>query len=217
MILRALALALALVVGSAANVEGSTSFNAYRSTAFSTQATMWYCTAAVEQMIWNTATGRSNHGYTQQHAFYAYGRAHNRYAYSTRGVDPQGVAATLRHYVPQGDWHWYRSTTMQGALRAAADRVKATGLPAVIFVGGGSHVWTLHGFTRDDSGRVTYVRFSGPLYPKQVAYNGWYDLAPNTRKPVSALGGAFFPYRERLAFGDTRWTPWNGYYVVVIP
>jgi hypothetical protein len=101
--------------------------------------------------------------------------------------------------------------------------MRATGLPAVLFVGGGSHVWTMNGYTATAdpaSGAwftVTHVRFSGPHYPKQVARYGWFDLAPNTLRTVARLSAAYFPYREWLAFRDRRATPWNGYYVAVVP
>jgi hypothetical protein len=206
---------LALVV--AGTASASTSFSVFRASAFSTQATYYYCTAAVEQMIWNTATGASSHSATQQAKFYSYGRAHNRYAYPTRGVDPQGVAVTLNHFVPQVSWHVIRGISMQATLKAAAAAIRATGLPVVLFVGGGSHVWSMTGYTLSDSGAVAYVRFSGPLYPKQIAYAGWYDLAPNTQRSVSAFAQVFYRYSEHASFGDYRWTPWNGYFVAVVP
>ena len=58
---------------------------------------------------------------------------------------------------------------------------------------------------------------AGGPHPKQVARYGLFDLAPNTRRSVEKLARAYFPYREWLAFGDSRWTPWNGYYVAVVP
>ena len=214
---------LVLLVTQSVNASTVYSQTIYRSSAFSTQATYSLCTAAVVQNVMNLASGASRHGGTEQQQLYAYGRAHNRYPYAARGVDPQGVEATLDRYVAVADWRQVRSRSLQGVLRIAAQGMRATGLPAVLFVGGGSHVWTMNGYTATAdpaSGAafsITYVRFSGPLYPKQIGRYGWFDLAPNTRKSVAQLPNAYFPYRESLAFGDSRATPWNGYYVAVVP
>ncbi len=217
--------ATALVLLFTQGVEATSvySHTIYRSTAFSTQATLYFCTAAVVQNVMNLATGTSRHGWTEQNKLYAYGRAHNRYAYSSRGVDPQGVEAMLDKYVPAATWRQVKSKSLQAVLRLAAKGMRATKLPAILFVGGGSHVWTMNGYTATAdpaSGaafNVTYVRFSGPLYPKQIGLYGLFDLAPNTRRSVENLARAFFPYREQLAFRDSRYTPWNGYYVAVVP
>ncbi len=217
------ATALVLLFTQGVDASGTYSQVIYRSTAFSTQATYHYCTAAVVQNIMNIASGTSRHGKIEQQALYAYGRANNRYAYSTRGVDPQGVEAMLDRYVPVATWRQVKSKSLQAVLRLAAKGMRATKLPAVLFVAGGSHVWTMNGYTATAdpasgaSYNVTYVRFSGPLYPKQVGWYGLFDLAPNSRRSVERLARAYFPYRERLAFGDNRYTPWNGYYVAVIP
>jgi hypothetical protein len=218
-----LAAALALLAVQGVDARVTYSQTIYRASAFSTQATDYLCTAAVVQNVVNLVTGQARHSATQQREYYAYGRAHNRYAYRARGVDPQGVEAMLERYVPGSDWRQVRTTSLQAVLRVAARRIRLTKLPAVLFVAGGSHVWTMNGYTATAdpvSGApfvVTDVRFSGPLYPKQVARYGWFDLAPNTRRTAAKLGTPYFPYRESLAFGDRRATPWNGYYVAVVP
>ena len=167
-------------------VEAGTTYTQtiYRATAFATQQTDYLCTAAVVQNIVNLALGRSRGGKTQQLEFYAYGRKHNRYDYRNRGVDPQGMEAMLEHYIPGSDWKQIMKTSMHGALRASARRMRATELPAVLFVGGGAHVWTMNGYTATgdpasaDTFRVTHIRFSGPFYPRQVALYGWFDRRP---------------------------------------
>ena len=154
---------------------------------------------------------------------YAFGRAHNALTYLRAGVDPQGVEAMLERYIPRSDWRQIRMGSLQGVLHWAARGMRRTGLPAVLFVGGGKHVWTMNGYTatvdpaRGPSVRVTHVRFSGPFYPKQKARLGWFDLRPNRITTVDRIGRAFFPYSNKLAFGGRRWTPWNGYYVAVVP
>jgi hypothetical protein len=220
-IVAALLLGLLAVQG----VEASTGYTQtiFRDSAFSTQRTDYLCTAAVVQNIVNLATGSSRDGKTQQLKFYAFGRDHNRYDYGGRGVDPQGVEAMLEFYIPGSDWQQVMRKSMQGALRVSARRMRATELPAVLFVGGGAHVWTMNGYTASadpasaDSFTVTSVRFSGPLYPKTIGRHGWFDLEPNSRRSSDRFINAFFPYKERLAFGDRRWTPWNGYFVAVVP
>ncbi len=214
-----------LVLLTAYGVDAATAYSQtiYRSSAFSTQATDYYCVAAVTQNIRNLATGESRTGKTQQAEMYGFGRAKNRYSYSARGIDPQGLEALLEEYVEGSDWKQVKKGSLQGALRVAARRLRATGLPAVLFVGGGKHAWTMNGYTATanpasaETFRVTHVRFSGPFYPRQTALHGWFDLAPNTRTSVERIAEAFFPYKEQLAFGDNRATPWNGYYVAVVP
>ena len=191
--------------------------------AFSTQATDWFCTAAVVQHVRNIATGEARHGGYQQADLYAYGRGHNRYAYKGKGVDPQGVEAMLEYAVGGSNWIQIKTHSLQSILIIAARQMRATGLPVVLFVAGGKHVWTMNGYTATAdpaSGRkfqVTSVRVSGPFYPKQKSRYGWFDLPPNSVRSASRLAEAFFPYRERQAFGDRRWTVWNGYFVAVVP
>ena len=214
---------LVLFVASQAAAGTAYSQTIFRPTAFSTQATDYFCTAAVAQNITNLVSGRSRHSRTHQAELYAYGRSHNRYGYRARGVDPQGVEATLEHFIPGSDWRQVRAKSVQSALQAAARGMRATGLPAVLFVAGGMHAWIMNGYVSSvdpASGKsfvVTQVRFSGPKYPKQTARLGWFDLPPNTLRSVQRLADAFFPYRESLAFGDSRATPWNGYFVAVVP
>jgi hypothetical protein len=218
-------IAAALVLLAVQGVDAASAYSQgiYRGSAFSTQATGYLCTAAVVQNVVNLATGQSSRSETQQRVYYAYGRAHNRYAYRSRGVDPQGVEAMLEHYIPGSDWRQIRKKSLQAVLRVAARQMRATSLPPVLFVAGGRHVWTMNGYsaTADPAAvswfTVTYVTFSGPNYPRQIARYGWFDLEPNTRRGVSRLATAYFPYRESLAFGDRRSTPWNGYYVAVVP
>jgi len=206
-------------------VDASTGYTQilFRDTAFATQRTNILCTAAVVQNIVNLASGSSRDGKSQQLEFYDYGRAHNLFNYKNAGVDPAGVEAMLEEYVPGSDWGQIAKPKMQGALRTAARRMRETGLPAVLFVGGGAHVWTMNGYSASGdpgSGKwftITHVRFSGPLYPKTIARNGWFDLEPNTRRTSDRFLNAFYPYREYLAFGDRLNTPWNGAYVAVVP
>ena len=93
---------------------------------------------------------------------YGFGRDHNRYEYNARGVDPQGLEAMLERYVEGSDWKQVTKGSLAKVLRVAARRMRATGLPAVLFVGGGKHAWTMNGYTATgdpaaaDSFRVTH-------------------------------------------------------------
>jgi hypothetical protein len=195
----------------------------FRDTAFATQRTNYLCTAAVVQNIVNLATGSSRDGKAQQLEFYEYGLETNLFDYKNAGVDPAGVEAMLELYIPGSDWGQVMKPKLQGALKSAARQMRATGLPTVLFVGGGTHVWTMNGYSASadpasgDYFKVTHVRFSGPLWPKTIARHGWFDLEPNTQRGSDRFANAFFPYKEYLAFGDHRDTPWNGYYVAVVP
>jgi hypothetical protein len=223
--LRRFVAAAVLVLLAAQSVDAASTYSQtiYRASAFSTQVNSYFCTAAVVQNIVNLVTGGSRRDRAQQREFYDFGRAHNRYRYRHDGVDPQGMEAMLEEFVPGSEWRQVRRKSLRGILRVAARQMRATGLPAVLFVGGGAHVWTMNGYTatRDPaSGRwftVTHVRFSGPHYPKQIARNGWFDLRPNTGRRVERFANAFYPYREWRAFHDHRWTPWNGWYVAIVP
>ena len=195
----------------------------FRDTAFSTQATNYLCTSAVVQNIRNLATGELIDSREEQIDLYYYGKEHNRYDYRSQGVDPQGVEAMLEHVIPGSDWQQVRKKSLQGLLRTAARRMRATGLPAVLFVAGGRHVWTMNGYTssRDPAVggwfKVTHVQFSGPYFPRQRARYGWFDLKPNYRASVDRLSRAFYRYQQRQAFGYRRPTIWNSWYVAVIP
>jgi hypothetical protein len=222
--LRTLALALAILTASIAlPASASTAYtqNLYRATAFSTQAVSYYCVAATGQMVWNLAKGQSNHTSAQQAAFYAYGRKHNAYSYTEPGIDPQGDAAMLNYELGTTAFHYNRSTSLAAALKLAAQRIRVTGRPAVLFAANGAHAWLMSGYTATANPRltssftVTYVYIEGPLYPHQVAKLGWFDLPPNTRIAATSMGNPFWKYSEYYAFGDSRWTPWNGYWITV--
>lgn len=214
-----------LVVASAGMVDAGTTYSqtVYRSSAFTTQSTSWHCTSAVVQNIRNLALGIDRAWPSEQRQMYAYGRSMNRHLYNTLGVDPQGVEAMLERYIPGTQWAVVRARSLQGALQIAARRMRATNLPAVLFVGGGRHVWTMNGYIASadpataESFRVNHVRFSGPYYPKQQRLRGWFDLPPNTMRSVESLAYAFYPYKNRFAFGSVRYTMWNDYYVAVVP
>lgn len=195
----------------------------YDSAAFSTQQRYYYCTAAVAQYIRNL-TRADVYSESEQTTMYNYGRSQNRYAYSAKGNDPDGLCAILNNYSAGGvaTWHVVKKKTLQGALKAVASRMRATGLPGVLFVSGGGHVWTMDGYKSDvdpNSGSftVTNVRFSGPLYPNRVKSYGYYDWPPGTWKTAGWMSYPFFKYSEYYAFRDHKIVVWQGYFVVIVP
>ena len=195
----------------------------YDAAAFSTQQRNYYCTVGVAQYIRNLA--RSDvHSESEQTTMYTYGRGQNRYAYVAKGNDPDGLAAILNHYSAGGvaTWHVVRKTSLRSALRLVAQRMRATGLPGVLFVSGGGHVWTMDGYKSDvdpNSGTptVSQARVSGPYYPDQIKSYGWYDFPPGTWMTASKLSYPFFPYSEWFAFHDHKNVVWQGYFVVIVP
>jgi hypothetical protein len=225
--LRTIAIATLLVMVAAPTVQAKAkptfSQTLFRASAFSTQATKILCTAAVVQHIMNFGLGESRRDKDQQLELYAIGRDNNRYNYGTPGVDPQGVEVMLETGLHGTNWRVVTTRTLQQLLRRAARRMRETGLPVVLFVGGGRHVWTMNGYksTADPASggkfTVTHVRFSGPNFPKVKARNGWFDLRPNTIRSSERLSQALYPYREKLAFGEWRITSWRGFYVAVVP
>lgn len=195
----------------------------YDSGAFSTQQRNYYCTAALVQYIRNM-TRVDVHTEAEQTTMYNYGRAHNRYSYAAKGNDPQGTAAMLNNYSAGGvtTWHVVRKTSLRGALRLVANRMRATNLPAILFVSGGSHVWIMDGYTSDvdpnsATPTVSRARVSGPLWPTQKYKMGYYDMPPGTWISAGKLAYPFFRYSERLAFGDGKSVIWQGYWVVIVP
>ena len=143
-------------------------------------------------------------------------RLRNRYALPlSAGVDAQGWAAGMRHFVDDR-YRLIASKTFDSALRLAVIRLRKTNLPVGITVARGNHAWILTGFratadparTRDF--RVTSVRVTGPLYGKQ-SKNG-YDMKPNTKLTVAQFRKFFTPWR----YAPKRMV-WDGRYISIQP
>ena len=75
----------------------------YRPGVFSTQRTWRWCTAAVVQIMRNIDRREVDRSRTSQQRYFAYMRAHDRYAIPLAdGVDPAGWTAGLRRWVDPG-------------------------------------------------------------------------------------------------------------------
>lgn len=233
----ALVFALAASLGAAAPIAGATTggratsvsaaeptalspwtggVNLYRSGVFTTQKTWLWCTAADIQIIRNIVRGTRDHTTKNQRRYFNWMRAHNRYSLPlSAGVDAQGWAAGMRHYV-DGRYRLIASTTFDSALRLAVIRLRKTNLPVGVTVSRGNHAWILNGFTATadpaatSNFKVTSVRVTGPLYGKQ-SRNG-YDMKPNTKLTVAQFRRFFTPWR----YAPKRMI-WDGRYVSIQP
>jgi hypothetical protein len=188
----------------------------YRPGVYTMQATWIWCTAANAQIMRNMVDHQADHGTANQARYFAYMRAHNRYAIPvTDGSDPQGWADGLARYVDSR----YRLVTyasFDSALHDAVTRMRQTGLPVSLAVMHGNHAWVLNGFTATADPAVTSrfavtsVRVTGPLYGRQSVHG--YDMAPDTRLTTAAFRGFFTQFH----YAPLRMA-WEGRYVTIQP
>jgi hypothetical protein len=188
----------------------------YRTGTYSVQRSWLWCTAAGVQIVKNIVDEESDHSSATQRRYFAWMRLHNRYHLPlSAGVDPQGWAAGLRHYVDDR-FRLVISTTFDNALRSAVRRLRQTNLPVALTVSHGNHGWILTGFTATAdpattaSFRVTSVRVVGPLYGLQS--RDGYDMPPDTRLTPTQLRRYFTPWRY-----DSMRMAWDGRYVSIQP
>jgi len=185
----------------------------YRRGVYAMQATWWWCTAATVETMRNIVLRQADHGATDQERYFDYMHAHDSYAMPPReGVDLVGLRAGLRRFVAPSYTLW-ASSTYDAAVRTAVTRLRLTGLPVVLVVDRGRHVWLMTGFTATADPakglgfRVVDVRIVGPLYGRQ-SLNG-YDPPPDTRLSYDAFRSFLLPYHFK--FGPT---PWDRRFVV---
>lgn len=188
----------------------------YRDGTYTVQKSWLWCTAAGVQIVRNIVDHESDHTTSGQRRYFAWMRQHNRYHLPlSAGVDPQGWAAGLRHFVDDR-YRLVVSTTFDNALRSAVRRLRQTSLPVALTVSHGNHGWILTGFTAtadpltSASFRVTSVRVVGPLYGLQ-SRNG-YDMPPDTKLTPAQLGRFFTPWRYAPMS-----MAWDGRYVSIQP
>jgi hypothetical protein len=188
----------------------------YRAGTFTTQKSWLWCTAADVQIVRNIVDHQHDHSTTAQRTYFDWMRRHNRYRLPlSGGVDPQGWAAGMRHFV-DARYRLVASATFDGALRSAVEHLRLTNLPVALAVSHGNHGWVLTGFTatadpaRTKAYTVTSVRVVGPLFGLQ-SKNG-YDMPPDTKLTVSQLRGFFTPWKYKPL-------PmiWDGRYVSIQP
>jgi hypothetical protein len=186
----------------------------WRSTAFASQATTSWCTAASTQMMLNLILDRSAHDATEQKAIIAFEQANDSLVVS-KGSDPQGWAAAMRHFGSSrtSTYHWERHGSYAAAINAAAYDLRMTGKPVGLLAFGGKHANVLVGFkaTSDpalgNAFTVTSAQVAGPWYPRPDI-----DPAPGTWLSSASLGSRFSRYTERDGLSD-----WVGYWIIVAP
>jgi hypothetical protein len=171
----------------------------YRNGTYAVQKSWLWCTAAGVQIVRNIVDLETDHTTTAQRRYFDWMRLHNRYHLPlSAGVDPQGWAAGLRHFVDDR-YRLVASTTFDGALRSAVRRLRQTNLPVALTVSHGNHGWILTGFTATAdpsitaSFNVTSVRVVGPLYGIQS--RDGYDMPPDTKLTPTQLRQYFTPWR----------------------
>lgn len=188
----------------------------FRSSAFTTQKSWLWCTAAGVQIVRNMVEGEADHRTASQRTYFDWMRRHNRYDLpESAGIDPAGWTAGLRHFVDDR-YRLVASRSFGAALRSAVTRIRLTGLPVALTVANGGHGWILSGFTASADPaattefEVTSVRVVGPLYGLQ-SKNG-YDMKPGTSLTVAQLKRFFTPW---------KYAPlpmvWDGRYVSIQP
>ena len=190
--------------------------NLYRKGVFTTQKSWLWCTAASIQIIRNIVRGTRDHTTKNQRHYFNWMRKRNRYSLPlSAGVDAQGWAAGMRHFV-DARYRLIASKTFDSALRLAVIRIRKTNLPVGVTVSRGNHAWVLTGFTATadpaatSNFKVTSVRVTGPLYGLQ-SKNG-YDMKPNTKLTVAQFRRFFTPWR----YAPKRMI-WDGRFISVQP
>ena len=188
----------------------------YRAGTYSVQRNWLWCTAAGVQIVRNIVDVESDHTTSAQRRYFAWMRLRNRYHLPlSGGVDPQGWAAGLRHFVDDR-YRLVASTTFDGALRSAVRRLRQTNLPVALTVSHGNHGWILTGFTATSDPltsanfKVTGVRVTGPLYGLQ-SRNG-YDMPPDTKLTPTQLRRYLTPWK----YAPMKMV-WDGRYVTIQP
>jgi hypothetical protein len=171
----------------------------YRSGSFTTQKSWLWCTAAGIQIARNMVMGTRDHSVAAQRRYFTWMRGQNRYSLPlSAGVDAQGWAAGMRHFV-DSRYRLVVSTSFSSTLRNAVKRMRLTRLPVGVTVSHGNHAWLLVGFTAtadpaiNSTFRVTSVRVVGPLYGLQTRTYG-YDMVPNKKLTVAQFQRFFTPW-----------------------
>jgi len=188
----------------------------YRSGTFTTQRSWLWCTAADVQIARNIVDHQRDHSTTSQHLYFDWMRRHNRYVLPlSAGVDAQGWAAGMRHFV-DGRYRLVASSSFDGAVHSAVQRMRLTNLPVAVTVSHGNHGWLLVGFratadpAKTDRFTVTSVRVVGPLFGLQS--RGGYDMPPNTRLTLAQFRRFFTAWHY-----DPKPMVWDGTYVSIQP
>ncbi len=185
-----------------------TKVNLYRASAMVRQYTNYWCVPAATQSMVNLVRNTSNRSYVTQRFYYKRIRSHNRYAYRTRGNDPQGWAWGVRTY--SGAPYVARAyTNKQQALDAIVASISRTRDPVGVTVRGGTHAWVVLGYRTSHD----------PIEPTKKSILGFYVSGPlgstSDKWPYAYLTTAQFKMWFTRYHEWQRRVIWEGKYVVI--
>ena len=216
-VIASLTLAAVLVsVLPASAAEWTGRYSIWRQKAFVTQYKDYSCVGATIQITVNLVNNRRDRSKRRQLTYLDYAQQNSLYSVTDQGADAEGWAKALIYW-GAGDYGWSADSTIQAALKNAAQQLRATGKAVGLLTFRGGHAWLMTGFesTADPAltsdFTVTAAEVLGPLWPNGT-YNGRsLDPGPRTWMSVARLGQFFNPYRQ------PNQALWYGRYVTVVP
>lgn len=187
-----------------------TRVNLYRSSAMVRQYTNYWCVPAAVQSMVNLVRNTSSRAYATQNYYYKMIRRNNRYAYATRGNDPQGWAWGLRNFSRGTAMYAARMySNKQQALDAIVTSIAGTGDPVGVTVKGGTHAWVVLGYRTSHD----------PLEPTRKTILGFYVSGPlgsrADRWPYAYLTTAQFNTYFTRYHEWQRKVAWEGKWVII--
>ena len=196
--------------------------NLGRSADFVAQTNLVQCVGASMQMMLNMV-GRNDRSATRQLQLQQLARKYSPPRPDGRirkGASVIGWTAGLNE-LGAGPYRLVGTTTIDDALRVAAEAIRETGKPVGLLMWQGRHAWVMSGFeaTADpnalDSFRVTHAYVMDPLYPRDSTK--WGDSPrPGQKLTVAQLGKQFLP--RRTGSQASVWlSGYAGMYVMVVP
>ena len=142
--------------------------NLYRKGDFVAQYTFEWCVGASLQMALNMATDGSHTSRGDQESLWEMARDRSFSPFG--GANPRGWTATLNE-LGIGPYELVSIPSLDEALAAAAEAIRATERPVGLVMWRGRHAWMMSGFeatadpSKSDDFDVTGIRVQDPLYP----------------------------------------------------
>jgi hypothetical protein len=204
--------------GGTVDARWSGEYSVFRPKTHSVQKTNWYCVPASIQMMLNIVYGDSDRSRAGQDRYWRYAQDNSTYPITDNGADAGGWAKALRHW-GAGDYSVGIHGSMEGALRAAASRMRATGKPAGIIVWGSNkgHGWVMTGFRASADPRATSdysvssIQAMGSLWPYGTINGKPYDPGPREWVGMAELRNKYTRFYDRNA------PAWHGRWLTVLP
>lgn len=195
---------------------GAYRIDVWHSYALVTQADLLHCVPAAAAIMVDLVRGRRAADASVLPEMYAVGQSLAVYPNEGPGVDPAGWVGILDRWGAPG-YAWHSYATLPEALHHAAIRLRETGRPVGLIVGiHRQHAWVLTGFatTADPRSRafsVSGIAITGPLWPAQRYYLGYFDMPPDTWMTPAGMAPAVRPFHADVP------TQWDGRYVTIEP